>query len=147
MTENILINEKNAFLENFKIISERFNRAVHASGRNEGAVILLAATKTVDAKIIDFACENGIKLFGENRVQEYLSKLSILKTTVPRHFIGTLQTNKVKDIVGKVDMIQSVDSVTLARFISERTFNTASKATNTPFQAVLPAIFTYLPSL
>jgi len=120
MTEKLFDEAKLIFLENFKRINNLFCEAVLKSGRKVLDVTLMAATKTVSAEMIDFACENGISAFGENRVQEFLSKLPVLKTTVPRHFIGTLQTNKVKNLVGKVDMIQSVDSLRLAKFISER---------------------------
>ena len=64
--------------------------------------------------------ELGLPLAGENKVQELLSKYDALKGKVPLHLIGHLQTNKVKSIVGKVDMIQSVDSVRLANEIGKR---------------------------
>ena len=64
--------------------------------------------------------ELGLRAVGENKVQEFLSKYDALRGTVPLHIIGHLQTNKVKSIVGKADMIQSVDSVRLADEISKR---------------------------
>ena len=90
-----------------------------SSGRS---VKLLAATKTVSVETINFAIDHlGLRLIGENRVQELLSKYDALhKDDLKIHFIGRLQTNKVKYIVDKVDMIESVDSIKLAEEISRR---------------------------
>lgn len=107
------------FDENYKIISENIKRAALKSGRHEDSVILLAATKTVDVAVINHAIKSGINYIGENRVQEFLSKENDL-ADVHRHFIGHLQTNKVKDIVEKVELIHSVDSVKLAKEISKK---------------------------
>ena len=105
--------------ENYKYIKERFDNAVLRSGRSPDEVTLLAATKTVPAEIINAAVELGITHMGENRVQEFLSKNSEITGNVHRHFIGHLQTNKVKDIVGKVEMIESVHSLKLAAEIGK----------------------------
>ncbi len=105
------------FTENYKEILENIAAAAEKSGRGPKDITLLAATKTVPAEIINFAIESGIEYIGENRVQEFLSKNDDIKTGVHRHFIGHLQTNKVKDIVGKVELIQSVHSIKLARVI------------------------------
>ena len=105
--------------ENFKDIKSRFSAAVERSGRKEGDVVLLAATKTVSPEIINQAINLGITHIGENRVQEFLSKEKEINENVTRHFIGHLQTNKVKDIVGKVSMIESVHSVKLAKEIGK----------------------------
>lgn len=85
-------------------------------------VRILAATKTVSAQRINYAIEHlGLTLIGENRVQELLAKYDDLhKDSIEIHFIGRLQTNKVKYIVDKVDMIESVDSLRLAEEISRR---------------------------
>ena len=84
-------------------------------------VTLLAATKTVSADRINEAIACGVDAIGENRVQELLEKYdSIDRSSVPVHFIGRLQTNKVKYIVDKVDMIQSLDSLKLAEEIEKR---------------------------
>ena len=77
---------------------------------------IMAVTKTVDTEKINFAVESGITLLGENRVQEFLSKKDEYLLEAQVHFIGHLQTNKVKYIINEVTMIQSVDSV---RLISE----------------------------
>ncbi len=84
--------------------------------------VLMAATKTVPVEIINYAITDcGLTDIGENRVQELLSKYDELeKDKVNLHFIGTLQANKVKYIVGKVCLIHSLDSVKLAEEISKR---------------------------
>ena len=86
----------------------------------------MAVTKTVCVEYINYALDNcGIDLIGENKVQEFLSKKESLHLeNVKKHLIGHLQTNKVKKIVGEVDMIQSVDSFRVAQAVS----NEANKA-------------------
>ncbi len=85
-------------------------------------VTLLAATKTVPVEVINYAItELGITHIGENRVQELLEKYPLLhKDGVSVHFIGRLQTNKVKYIIDKVSLIHSVDSLRLAREIDRQ---------------------------
>lgn len=107
------------FDRNFGEISERLKVSLSKIGKKREDIILLAATKTVDADTINYAISKGIDYIGENKVQELLSKE---KDYAPchRHFIGHLQTNKVKDIIDKVEMIQSVDSLKLAKEISKQ---------------------------
>ena len=107
--------------ENVKIINERIHEAALKSGRSAGDISLLAVTKTVDSVFINHALDNcGINLIGENRVQEFLSKKDELHLENKEvHLIGHLQTNKVKQIVEHVNMIESVDSVRLAKEISK----------------------------
>ena len=107
------------FDENFADIKARVDAAAKKSGRIGEDIIILAASKTVDVSVINYAIEKGIKYIGENRVQEFLSKDSEL-IAVHKHFIGHLQTNKVKDIVGRVEMIESVDTLHLAEEISKQ---------------------------
>ena len=107
------------FDTNFSIIEENITKAAQASGREREDIILLAATKTVSPQLINHAINSGIKYIGENRVQEFLSKEDSLLPTAHRHFIGHLQSNKAKDIVGRVEMIQSVHSVKLASLIGK----------------------------
>ena len=107
------------FDTNFSIIEENITKAAQASGRKREDIILLAATKTVSPQLINHAINSGIKYIGENRVQEFLSKEDSLLPTAHRHFIGHLQSNKAKDIVGRVEMIQSVHSVKLASLIGK----------------------------
>ena len=88
---------KEEVLENIKETYERIGAAAAVSGRKKEDIKLLAATKTVDADTINFAIRNGITHIGENRVQELLEKYDdICKDKVTIHFIGRLQTNKVK---------------------------------------------------
>ncbi len=80
-----------------------------------GRARLLAATKTIPPETINFAISQGIDLIGENRVNELLEKYEYIdRSKAEIHFIGALQTNKVKYIIDKVDMIQSVDRESLA---------------------------------
>lgn len=97
-------------------------RAEIDGGKTSPDVTLMLATKTVDTERIAYAVnECGIKAIGENRVQELLDKYEDVKDLpCELHFIGTLQTNKVKYIVGKVDLIHSVDSEKLAKEIDVR---------------------------
>lgn len=84
-------------------------------------VTLLAASKTVPAEYINYAADCGLKVIGENRVNELLEKYDdIDKTRLDIQFIGHLQTNKVKYIIDKVSLIHSVDSLRLAEEISRR---------------------------
>ena len=109
--------DKIAIKANIERIKEEIDR-----GKTSPEVTLMLATKTVDAERIAYAVnECGIKAIGENRVQELLDKYDDIKDLpCELHFIGTLQSNKVKYIVGKVDLIHSVDSEKLAKEIDLR---------------------------
>ena len=99
-------------------VRDRIGEACVKSGRRPDEVTLMAVTKTVDAARINAAIRAGITHIGENRVQEFLSKrVDLLLAGVQAHVIGHLQTNKNRQIVGRVDMIQSVDSVKIASAI------------------------------
>ncbi len=106
--------------ENIKRIKNEIAEATIKSNRSVDNVRLMAVTKTVCVEYINYAINNcGIDLIGENKVQEYLSKKDLLDLeNVEKHLIGHLQTNKVKKIVGEVDMIQSVDSLRVAQCVS-----------------------------
>ncbi len=110
-----------AIEENLKVIRDNINSAAVKSGRKPDDVRLMAVTKTVSPKYINFAIEKcGVDLIGENKVQEFLSKKDNLSLNgVEKHLIGHLQTNKVKKILTEVDMIQSVDSLHLAEAVSK----------------------------
>ena len=104
---------------NLRTVQERISEACAKSGRAIEDVRLLAVTKTVDADRINQAISLGVRQIGENRVQEFLQKQQALHLDgVEAHLIGHLQTNKVRQIVGQVQMIQSVDSERLATAIS-----------------------------
>ncbi len=107
--------------ENIKRIREKIAEAALKSGRSENDVRFMAVTKTVEAKYINHAIAQGIDLIGENKVQEFLGKKDELDLqNVEKHLIGHLQSNKVRKIITEVDMIQSVDSVSLAEEIERQ---------------------------
>ncbi len=106
---------------NVEFIKERIAEAAVKSSRSFEDIDFMAVTKTVEPIFINRALERGITLIGENKVQELLSKKPFLKfDNCQAHLIGHLQTNKVKQIVGEVAMIESVDSFRLASEISKR---------------------------
>lgn len=109
---------KEIFNENFADIKKRIAISAEKSGRTANDIMLLAATKTIDIEVINHAIASGLSAIGENRVQEFLSKEEKL-LPVDKHFIGHLQSNKAKDIVGKVSLIHSVHSLKLAKIIGE----------------------------
>ena len=107
--------------ENLKVIRERIEEAAVSAGRNPDDVILMAVTKTVPVEVINHALSLGVDYMGENRVQELNAKYDSLHREGKHiHLIGHLQTNKVKQVVGKVEMIQSVDSFRVAQAIAAR---------------------------
>ena len=104
---------------NYQRINERIAEAAQKIGKKREDITFLAATKTVDAATINHAISLGLDHIGENRVQELLSKYEDYNLeNCSLQFIGHLQSNKVRQIVGKVDLIQSVDSFKLAKEIS-----------------------------
>lgn len=121
MTEKFTVDENRlkAVEDNYKSVKSRVEEAALKAGRNPADVRLMAVTKTVESVYINKVLDLGADLIGENRVQEYLGKKDELHLdNVEKHLIGHLQTNKVKQIVGEVDMIESVDSVKLATEIN-----------------------------
>ena len=104
--------------ENVARIQADIARAAIAAGRDPAEITLCAATKMNDAAAVREAIRAGVDCCGENRVQELTLKQSQnAYAGAPVHFIGHLQTNKVKQVVGKVDLIQSVDSLRLLEAI------------------------------
>ena len=102
-------------------ILDRMRRAAERVGRSPETVRLVAATKTVSAERIREGLGVGLTLLGENRMQEALSKVALLRDLSPRwHFIGQLQRRKVRDAIGTFELIHSVDSVELAQEINRR---------------------------
>ena len=107
--------------ENVAAIRARIEAAARDSGRTGEDITLVAATKMNDAGRVREAVAAGVDVCGENRVQELLEKQEQhAYDGAPLHFIGHLQTNKVKYLVGLVDLIQSVDSEALLREIEKR---------------------------
>ena len=106
--------------ENIARIREQMKQAAITAGRNPEDILLCAATKMNDADAVRQAIAAGVDVCGENRVQELTQKMSEhAYDGAPVHFIGHLQTNKVKQVVGKVDLIQSVDSLRLLEAIQK----------------------------
>lgn len=100
-------------------IRRRVEQAALSCGRDPKDIAIMAVTKTVEPPAINEAIQQGLTLLGENKVQEYLDKREqYLPATV--HFIGNLQTNKVKYIIDKVAMIESVSSEKLAQEIEKQ---------------------------
>ncbi len=105
------MNDKKQIAENIEKIKSQIN----------GKARLLAAVKTIPPELINFAISQGVDLIGENRVNEVLEKYEYIdRSKTELHFIGALQTNKVKYIIDKVDMIQSVDRKSLALEIEKQ---------------------------
>ncbi len=150
--------------ENIATIRAKMNEAAIAAGRDPRSILLCAATKMNDADAVRQAIAGGVDLCGENRVQELTQKLGAdAYRGAPVHFIGHLQTNKVRQVVGKVDVIQSVDSLRLLEAIAKEAarqgirqdilleVNIGGEATKTGFTAAeIPALvekFPEFPSL
>lgn len=104
-------------VENYRDICYNIQNAKIKYNRESENVDIMAVTKTVAPEIVNAAIDCGITLLGENRVQEFMSKKDFYRPC-DVHFIGHLQTNKVKYIINDVKMIQSVDSVKLAEEIN-----------------------------
>ncbi|MBP3521685.1 MAG: YggS family pyridoxal phosphate-dependent enzyme [Oscillospiraceae bacterium] len=107
--------------ENIRRVKENIAAAAREAGRDPGEVTLVAATKTQTDETIRAAIAAGVTVCGENRVQELVAHLDHdAYGTAGLHFIGHLQTNKVKYVVGRVDLIESVDSLRLLEAIEVR---------------------------
>ncbi|WP_072973432.1 YggS family pyridoxal phosphate-dependent enzyme [Flavobacterium saccharophilum] len=107
---------KEKIISNLRQVHQRIEDACKMSGRQRSDVTLLLAVKTVTPDLIRIAIEAGENLIGENKVQEFSAKHAALKDlTIERHFIGHLQTNKVKEVLKYVTCIQSLDRLGLAQ--------------------------------
>ena len=106
--------------QNVTRIKEEMTRAAIAAGRDPKEILLCAATKMNDANAVREAIAAGVDCCGENRVQELTQKLAEnAYAGAPVHFIGHLQTNKVKQVVGKVSLIHSIDSERLLEAVAK----------------------------
>lgn len=105
---------------NLEEVNENIERACKRVGRNRDDVTLIGVTKTIDEAIINESLKYGIDNIGENKVQEVTRKYDNIQKGVKWHLIGHLQSNKVKYIIDKVDLIHSVDSLKLAKEINKR---------------------------
>lgn len=119
-TQNEENSQKFKFIvDNIKEICYNVSVAKDKYRKSTDNVRIMAVTKTVAPELVNVAVQNGITLLGENRVQEYLSKKDKYSPEAEVHFIGRLQTNKVKYIINDVSLIQSVDSVRLAETVNK----------------------------
>lgn len=105
---------------NYDFINEKIAEAAMKAGKARDDITFLSATKTVEPEYINYAISLGLSYIGENKVQELLSKYDQYNLeNCSLQFIGHLQSNKVRQIVGKVDLIQSIDSMKLAKEVSK----------------------------
>lgn len=103
--------------ENLLEVEEKIQAACKRAGRDRSEVTLVAVSKTKPVEMLKEAYDLGVRVFGENKVQEIREKYEVLPKDIEWHMIGHLQTNKVKYIVDKVRLIHSVDSLKLAEMI------------------------------
>lgn len=122
MTEKLLSDEEKRIQDNILKIKSKMAEAAIKSGRKPEDITLEAVTKTMPSSAVNAAIKSGVKIIGENRVQELIEKFPQVKNTedCAFHIIGHLQTNKVKYIIDKVDMIESLDSIHLAAEIDKQ---------------------------
>jgi pyridoxal phosphate enzyme (YggS family) len=106
--------------ENIQNVKENIAKAAEKAGKNPEEIALVAVSKTVEPERIREALRCGIKIIGENRVQEAEDKFKQIPEEFKKHLVGHLQTNKAKKAVELFDMIQSLDSIRLAEEISKR---------------------------
>ncbi|GJM16636.1 MAG: UPF0001 protein [Thermodesulfobacteriota bacterium] len=109
---------------NIKDINQRIKEAAQRAGRDPSKIKLVAVTKRVEVKRVKQALDLGINTFGENYAQEFRDKSKMLSEQIDSqinwHFIGQLQKNKVKYIIGKVELVHSLDSLSVAKEINKR---------------------------
>ncbi len=105
--------------DNYKLLEQRIQGACDRACRDRSEVQLIAVSKMNPAEAVIAANDYGLNVFGENKVQELCDKIDAVDRKLHWHLIGHLQTNKVKYVIGKVDMIQSVDSLHLAEAIDK----------------------------
>jgi PLP dependent protein len=117
---HLWLNESVNFAENLNLIQQRIRAACARAGRDENSVLLLVISKTHPAEMIQEAVNCRQIFFGESKIQEAKAKIPNCPGKARWHFIGHLQSNKVRDAVELFEMIQSVDSLNLAREISKR---------------------------
>lgn len=113
----------NIINENLKSVHDRIEKACALSNRYASDIKLLLATKTVAPERIKIALESGEALIGENKVQELRDKYEELRDfdlNIEKHFIGYLQTNKIKDVLKYVTCVQSVDRIDLVQKLDKR---------------------------
>lgn len=105
--------------ENLDNVEEKIQEACRRSGRNREDITLIAVSKTKPIETLQHAYDLGVRVFGENKVQELSEKYDALPDDIHWHMIGHLQRNKIKYIIGKTELIHSVDSFRLAEAIEK----------------------------
>jgi len=113
--------------EKIKIVREKIEKKCLEIGRDVSEVTLIAVSKFQPPEAILNAFENGIENFGENKAQELKKKTELIKEKIIWHFIGHLQTNKVKFVINSANFIHSVDSLKLAKEIEKRAKSAGKK--------------------
>lgn len=106
--------------ENLQSVEENIKKACEKAGRKREDVTLIAVSKTKPVEMLQEIYDQNIRNFGENKVQEMCDKMEVLPRDIKWHMIGHLQTNKIKYIIGKTELIHSVDSLHLAQEISKQ---------------------------
>ena len=106
--------------ENLQSVEENIKKACEKAGRKREEVTLIAVSKTKPVEMLQEIYDQDIRDFGENKVQEMCDKMEVLPKDIKWHMIGHLQTNKIKYIIGKTELIHSVDSLHLAQEISKQ---------------------------
>lgn len=115
-----MTNEQQAIKDRLQAIEERIQAACDRAGRKREEVKIIAVTKYIDAQAIGDLLDVGIMNIGENRVQDALPKHELHGDRGTWHFIGHLQTNKAKEVVGRFPYIHSLDRVSLAQELNKR---------------------------
>ena len=105
--------------EKLENVEERIRAACERAGRNRSEVTLIAVSKTKPVETLREAYDLGVRVFGENKVQELVDKYGALPEDIHWHMIGHLQRNKVKYIIDKAELIHSVDSLRLAETLEK----------------------------
>jgi len=111
---NYSYNKTMSIIDNYNHIKAQIQTIAHNTGRNPDSITIIAVSKTFPPQIIQEAIDNGITLFGENRVQEAKSKIPQLHGNFTFHLVGHLQSNKARDAVKLFDCIHSIDKLSTA---------------------------------
>ena len=106
--------------DRYESVLERVAAAARRAGREPAEVTLVAVSKTWPADVLKDAAGAGVEIFGENRAQELKEKFAVLGDRVRWHFVGPLQSNKVRQVVGVAELVHSVDRYGLAEAIARR---------------------------
>lgn len=107
-------------LDNVNKVQEQIGTACAIANRSPEEITIIGVTKYVDAKMADELRASGIINLGENRADVFLEKHQELDSHISWHFIGTLQTRKVRDVINKIDFLHSLDRLSLAEEINKR---------------------------